>query len=539
MSARTRGASAAAGAVTARCASARPRSQTRLATRVAEPPRPPLGSHDHVHRLASRRASPSLRGRRSARTTTFTDSPRDARRRASAAAARLARPRSWARLGRRGPSPATPCGSRDLGDQADVLGVGAAAGADDVAPRVEQRGVVARQRPGPELVGDRVALRDREPRVRVRDERRVRDLAPLAADEHRPVGLAPAVHPDDVGAGGEEARGHVRRALAPHRPVAVVQLLVLEEHRRHYGDVRDLLARAHRCGRVLREHHGLDREEVHAALGERLRLLAERRDVLLVGHPRVERVVAGQPARGADRARDVCVARGDRPGQPRTLRVQLARPLTELVLVELEAAAAEGVGLDDLAAGVEVAFVDPLHDLGVGVVPQLGAPTVGEARGEEHGAVPAVEDEDLARADAFEDFPAARRHGATSASTPRSVLALTTARVESFAYPSAPISLANAWLTGAPPTLTFTRARRPARTSASIVRFIAGMVVVMSAEMPTMFALCSSTARTKASGATSRPRLTTLNPAPSSIMATRFLPMSWRSPWAVPMTTTP
>src|SRR2546422_9162415 len=131
-------------------------------------------------------------------------------------------------------------------------------------------------------------------------------------------------------------------------------------------------------------------EEVHAALGERLRLLAERRDVLLVGHPRVERVVAGQPARGADRARDVSVARGDRPGQPRTLRVQLARPLTELVLVELEAAAAEGVGLDDLAAGVEGAFWDPLDDFGRGVVPQLGAPTVGEPRGEQHGAVPAV-----------------------------------------------------------------------------------------------------------------------------------------------------
>src|SRR5207247_2159961 len=67
-----------------------------------------------VHRLAARRASPSLRGRRSARTTRsqtrraarvaepprpplgsyypFTDSPRGARRRASAAAARLVLP---------------------------------------------------------------------------------------------------------------------------------------------------------------------------------------------------------------------------------------------------------------------------------------------------------------------------------------------------------------------------------------------------------------------------------------------------------------
>src|ERR687887_1780114 len=120
---------------------------------------------------------------------------------------------SWARLGRRGPSPARPKSPHDLGDQTDVFGVGAAAGADDVAPGVEQRGIVTRHRLRPELVGDRVARRDREPRVRVRDERRVRDLAHLADDDDRPVGAAPAVHPDDVGPGGEEAHGYVRRAL--------------------------------------------------------------------------------------------------------------------------------------------------------------------------------------------------------------------------------------------------------------------------------------------------------------------------------------
>ena len=41
-----------------------------------------------------------------------------------------------------------------------------------------------------------------------------------------------------------------------------------------------------------------------------------------------------------------------------------------------------------------------------------------------------------------------------------------------------------------------------------MVRFIAGMVVVISAEMPTIWAACSSTAATNFSGATSRPRLT-------------------------------
>src|SRR5205823_4380803 len=61
-----------------------------------------------VHRLASRRAPPSLRGRRSARTTTFTDSPRGALRRASAAAARLARLRSQTRPPPRSPEPPPP-----------------------------------------------------------------------------------------------------------------------------------------------------------------------------------------------------------------------------------------------------------------------------------------------------------------------------------------------------------------------------------------------------------------------------------------------
>src|SRR5207302_116773 len=93
---------------------ARPDSPTRLAARVAEPPRPPLGSHDQIHRLASRRASPSLRGRRSARTTRFPESPRGARRRASAAAARLARPDSPTRLAARvAEPPRPPLGSHD------------------------------------------------------------------------------------------------------------------------------------------------------------------------------------------------------------------------------------------------------------------------------------------------------------------------------------------------------------------------------------------------------------------------------------------
>src|SRR2546427_6662543 len=48
---------------------ARPDPQTRLAARVAEPPRPPLGSHGHIHRLASAGGAPAPR-RPAARTAT-------------------------------------------------------------------------------------------------------------------------------------------------------------------------------------------------------------------------------------------------------------------------------------------------------------------------------------------------------------------------------------------------------------------------------------------------------------------------------------
>ena len=75
--------------------------------------------------------------------------------------------------------------------------------------------------------------------------------------------------------------------------------------------------------------------------------------------------------------------------------------------------------------------------------------------------------------------------------------------------------------------------------SASIVTFMFGSVVVRSAESATRFTPPCFTASTNFSGVTSTPRSTTSKPAPSSIMHTRFLPMSWRSPFTVPATTRP
>ena len=57
--------------------------------------------------------------------------------------------------------------------------------------------------------------------------------------------------------------------------------------------------------------------------------------------------------------------------------------------------------------------------------------------------------------------------------------------------------------------------------------------------MPMTWALCSLTAAINLSASTSTPRSTTLKPLLSSIMATRFLPISCRSPATVPIITLP
>src|SRR5450759_2495097 len=94
-------------------------------------------------------------------------------------------------------------------------------------------------------------------------------------------------------------------------------------------------------------------------------------------------------------------------------------------------------------------------------------------------------------------------------------------------------------VTGAPPTMIFTFSRNPAAWKASTVVFIDGMVTVSSAESATRLAWRAVAASMKRPGATSAPRSITSKPPPSSIDATRFFPMSCRSPFTVPITTRP
>ena len=85
--------------------------------------------------------------------------------------------------------------------------------------------------------------------------------------------------------------------------------------------------------------------------------------------------------------------------------------------------------------------------------------------------------------------------------------------------------------------MTFTLSRRPAEASASITFLCTPIVVVRSADSPTICASCSAAVATNRSTGTSTPRSWTSNPFAESIVPTSVFPISWMSPWTVPMTT--
>src|SRR5215472_8008143 len=164
------------------------------------------------------------------------------------------------------------------------------------------------------------------------------------------------------------------------------------------------------------------------------------------------------------------------------------------------------------------------------------------------GGVDALADDAERVVPADPHLPGRRRHDgfhdvahadATARRRWRSSLARTTAADASAAYPSAPTTLAYSWVTGAPPTMTMTRSRMPAFSSALMFALNIGIVVVKNAEKPTMSGSCSRMASRNFSGATCTPRSITSKPAPSNMMFTRFLPMSCTSPLTVPMTILP
>ena len=243
----------------------------------------------------------------------------------------------------------------------------------------------------------------RQPRVghhRQRHPRVPRQVAQVLPHLGRTRG---AVHPDQVDPerleGGE--RGADLRA---------------EQHRSGQldGDLRDHRHGAAGCGHgALRSHHrGLDLQEVLRRLDEHGvdAALDHRRALLLVGVTQqgVRRVTQrGKLGAGPDRADHPARPVGGRPGvcrlagDPGTRQCRLGDPVGDAVLVEGGPVRPEGIGLDRVAADLEVGVVDGTDDVWTAGVENLVAALVpfevlldGQVVGLQHRAHGAVGDND-------------------------------------------------------------------------------------------------------------------------------------------------
>ncbi len=263
------------------------------------------------------------------------------------------------------------------GDGGDVGRRGAAAAADQV--HVAGLGELADDRGG--LLGRLVVLAERvgQPGVGVAGDERVGDPRHLGDVGAHLLGAERAVEadrdrvdvPDRVPerlrhlAGQGAAGGVGDGAGDDDRPASAVLL-------------EDRLDREDRGLGVEGVEDRLDEEQVRAAVEQAAGRLGVRRDQLVEAHVAGGRVVdvgrdrrrpGGRAERAGDVARPVrCDGDlvGDPAGQPRGLEVELERELLHAVVRQRDRGGVEGVGLDDVGAGLEVLAVDPGDDLGLG-----------------------------------------------------------------------------------------------------------------------------------------------------------------------------
>ena len=148
---------------------------------------------------------------------------------------------------------------------------------------------------------------------------------------------------------------------------------------------------------LLERRHGLDPDDVDAAVLQALDLLDEDLDRLVLGQ-RAERCeeVAGRPDRAGNHHRPPGGI-GDGAGVLRGEAVQLAGAILEIVQHQPAAIGAEGIGEDDVGAGIDEALVERTDRVAVRLVPQLRRIARGEAHVEQVRARRPVSEEDWTR----------------------------------------------------------------------------------------------------------------------------------------------
>ncbi len=133
---------------------------------------------------------------------------------------------------------------------------------------------------------------------------------------------------------------------------------------RHLGDDRQIGRVAAAEDRLLdlrQVAEGLDDEQVDPALGQRLGLLLEESPRFLASRGPVG---LDPDTEGTERAGDEQVVARHTPRQLGARPVDLAHAIREPEVLQPQAVGTEGVGLEDLGAGVSVGTVNFAHDLG-------------------------------------------------------------------------------------------------------------------------------------------------------------------------------
>ena len=103
---------------------------------------------------------------------------------------------------------------------------------------------------------------------------------------------------------------------------------------------------------------------------------------------------ADETARRAHGAGNLCFFACRFPGNPHGSGIELCHAVLEAVMVEFEAARAEGIRLDDGRTGFDICAVDTKDDFRMLDVHELGAAAWCEPAGLQHGAHSTVKDMD-------------------------------------------------------------------------------------------------------------------------------------------------
>ncbi len=246
-----------------------------------------------------------------------------------------------------------------------MLRGGPATAADHPHPQ-GQHPVVVKGHLGRRGREDRLALlQDRQPGVGLGNQRQAADRAHLLQQGEDALGTQPAVGTDHVGPQGLEGhRGRFRRR-AEHAAPAVVES--------HLGNDRqrgEFPAGHHGSPQFADIEKGFAGDQIGAGPGESGDLLAENLHHLIEpGIPHRFEKAAGRPDGGGHQA----VGPGGCPGDIHGPRVNLGGSALEAVMGQLVAAAAKGVGYQDIGSGLGIFAMNPLDHLGGGQVHLLGA----------------------------------------------------------------------------------------------------------------------------------------------------------------------